>query len=454
MGKTSEIKNITLLFDTFSEESRNLNDTFKNLGQEVNAVSLDDNGFLPDGVISPYGFFLGDWEKSEKVSGKPLFFNQIKVPEYWEISGSGSSGKITDHKKERGHIFFTAADNSRLVKVVDWLDDSGIVRMSEHYNRFGAVFCRTFFNAKGQKTTRSFFDAEGREKVYENFVTDDYIVDWAGKDNVIHSKTGFIKFFFECSGLDKTNIVFNSLSVPLFVSQALRKNGCRDVLFWNEPVGSEIPGNMRIILNGQANRAIKVYVQHHTAYEKLISLGASPEKVCELGYVYSFERENGHGADALILTNSDNIEHIEDIVKAVPEMHFNIAALTEMSPKLMALDVYDNVSLYPGVKRENIGRLLKKCDIYLDINHEAEIVDAVHRAFINNAVIFAFNETVHNRNYVAPENIFNKDNYAALVEKLHKVAADAEYTDETLRKQHEFALAEDPAKYDVNGLFL
>ncbi len=36
------------------------------------------------------------------------------------------------------------------------------------------------------------------------------------------------------------------------------------------------------------------------------------------------------------------------MVKALPQMHFHTAALTEMSSKLMGMGRYDNVSLYPG----------------------------------------------------------------------------------------------------------
>ncbi len=39
------------------------------------------------------------------------------------------------------------------------------------------------------------------------------------------------------------------------------------------------------------------------------------------------------------------------------------------------------MSLYPNVKMSVLDSLFEKCDLYLDINHEGEIVDAVHRAF-------------------------------------------------------------------------
>jgi len=55
---------ITLLFDTFSGESRNLLESFKNAGAAFHAAVIEDDGFLPDDVMSVYGFFLGDYRKA------------------------------------------------------------------------------------------------------------------------------------------------------------------------------------------------------------------------------------------------------------------------------------------------------------------------------------------------------------------------------------------------------
>ena len=167
---------ITLLFDTFSGESRNLLESFKNAGAAFHAAVIEDDGFLPDDVMSVYGFFLGDYRKADSLPGKPLYFNQIQIPDYWRIEGDNSSAKVMDRTRERARIFFTEPTHRRQVKIVDWLDDAGQVRLSEHYNRYGAIFCHTVFNKKGQKALRKFFDVTGREMIVENFVTGDILV--------------------------------------------------------------------------------------------------------------------------------------------------------------------------------------------------------------------------------------------------------------------------------------
>ena len=164
---THEAVGITLLFDTFSGESKNLLESFKNAGAAFHAAVIEDDGFLPDDVMSVYGFFLGDYREADSLPGKPLYFNQIQIPDYWRIEGDNSSAKVMDRTRERARIFFTEPTHRRQVKIVDWLDDAGQVRLSEHYNRYGAIFCHTVFNKKGQKALRKFFDVTGREMIVE-----------------------------------------------------------------------------------------------------------------------------------------------------------------------------------------------------------------------------------------------------------------------------------------------
>ncbi len=449
MDKAIETGKITLLFDTFSNESRNLYESFKNTGADFTAAVIEDDGFLPDDVTSVYGFFLGDFSKSDMIPGKPLYFNEIKIPEYWRIEGNNSSAKVMNRNKEAARIFYAEPSHRRLVKIVDWLDDTGNVRLSEHYNKYGAIFCRTVFNKKGQKAMRKFFSPDGREIIVENFVTGDIIVRWQEKDWIFRGKTDLAAFFIRCAGLEDGAIYFNSLSYPFFTSQALAPNGFCDALFWHEPVGAEIPGNMQIILKDQAARTKKIYVQRKESYDRLIELGAPKEKVQQLGYIYSFVRENEHRPQILICTNSENVSHLAELAQLVPQMHFHVAAITEMSSKLMSAGQFDNVSLYPNVKMSVLDSLFEKCDFYLDINHEGEIVDAVHRAFLNNMLIVGFEETMHNAYYTADTNTFKEAEYTDMAEALNTTLVMPQVIDEALEMQCKAAVAASVEDYAI-----
>ena len=181
------------------------------------------------------------------------------------------------------------------------------------------------------------------------------------------NKVDLILKLLEELGAMGSRIFFNSLSTPLLVSEKMPEGRKEDVLFWQEGVRDDIPGNMQLILSGKSRRTRAVYVQKKASYEKLVRLGASREVLSPLGFVYGHVRENTFRNQALICTNSDRIEKCEELIRLLPKMHFYIAALTEMSSKLLSLSRYDNVTLYPGARTGFIDGLFDTCDYYLDI---------------------------------------------------------------------------------------
>lgn len=364
MERAVKVSDAILLFDNYGQDSQSLHTSFKLAGYDLPVAVIEDDGFLPEDVISVYGFFLGDFKMASGGGAKPKYFDEITVPDYWEISGNNNSGKVQDMSRERGRIFYAEPKHKRLVRVVDWYDERGIVRFSDHYNRYGVIFARTIFSEKGKRVNKSYFSPEGREIIVENFVTGDIILNEGEQVRIFHTKADFVLHFFVKAELKQKRIFFNSLSTPFFVSNKLSASAKRDVLFWQESVNKEIPGNMQMIFNGQAARTATVMVQKKQPYDKLRTLGARRDMVHRLGFIYPFEKENGHKNEALICTNSDRIEYCAELVKALPQMHFHIAALTEMSSKLMSMEDYDNVSLYPGVKADVLDELFVKCDYY------------------------------------------------------------------------------------------
>jgi len=442
MGEFVKSDNVVLLFDNYGADSQKLHTSFRLAGKDYPVAVIDDDGFLPEGVLSVFGFFLGEFKKSDRVTGKPRYFNQIIVPEYWEISANNSKGQVHDLHREKARIFYAEPKHKRLVKAVDWYDDKGVVRSTDHYNRHGALYGRTIFNAKGQRVNKSYFDAEGREIIMENYVTKNIILNEGKQVHIFPNKTEFVFHFMKQAGFADDRVFFNTLSTSFFVSQRMNQEKKEDILFWQEAARNDIPGNMKVILEGKGTRTAKIMVQNKQAYEKLLAAGASAEMVKPLGYIYPFKKENGHKPEALICTNSDKVAELSVLVEALPEMHFHVAALTEMSSKLMSMDQYSNVSLYPAAKQKKIDELFETCDYYLDINHEAEIVSAVQTAFLHNHLILAFTETLHNANYVATEHVYAKDNVNWMIGCLKSVITDENKLKEHLKAQHNAAMAE------------
>ncbi|MBR5635394.1 MAG: accessory Sec system glycosylation chaperone GtfB [Pseudobutyrivibrio sp.] len=440
---------ITLLMDYFNRGSMDLFDSFKNAGIKVNALVINDDGFLPDEVINVFEFFLGDYRKCDKCPGKPLYFNQIKVPDYWEISANNTNGSIHDKEKERGRIFFAAPTHKRYVKVVDYLDESGNVRCSEHYNKYGALYARTTFNKNSQKVNKTYFDTEGRETIVENFITSDIILNYHGKTLIFKNRTQFVCYLIRLMGLEENRLFFNSLSVPFFVSNTLRAkgNGKEDVLFWQEKPREEIPGNMQLIFDGKAKGCEKVIVQNRLAFKKLLKLGAPPEKLSQTGFIYTFNKENRGRPEALICTNSENVEKLKEIVEGLPQVKFHVTAITEMSAKLLAHEKYENVIMYPNIKAPTLERLFEQCDFYLDINHEGEIVEATRQAFIHNLLILSFRETMHGT-YTADENLYNSDEFEDLINRVKYLIKDNNSLTEAIRSQQKEGLTTSTKEYN------
>ena len=447
MGDYIETDDVVLLLDNYHSDSRNLHTSFKLAGKSYPVAVIEDDGFLPEDVMSVFGFFLGDFSVEPGVPGRARYFNQIDVPEYWEISGNNSGGKVHDLGKERGRIFYAEPAHKRLVKVVDWYDERGIVRSSDHYNKYGALYARTIFNAKGQRVNKSYFSPSGKEVIMENYVTKNIILNDGDVVRIFSSREEFVCYFLKAAGLEDRKIYFNTLSTSFFVSQRMGGNGTGDVLFWQEPIRGEIPGNMRIILAGNATRTHKIMVQKKDAYERLLELGAPADQIHLLGYIYPFKKENQHKPEALICTNSDRIAKCRELAEALPEMHFYIVALTEMSSKLMSMDSYSNVTLYPGVKMHVYEELLEKCDFYLDINHEGEILSAVQNAFLHNHLILAFKETMHNPGFVAEEHVYGAEDADKMITCIREVMRDRNSMEKHLEMQRKAALLESPGKY-------
>ena len=445
MGKCNKPEEITLLFDAYHIESKNLHNSFVTAGIPCNVVVINDDGFLPEGVDSMYEYFLGGFKKK----GKSKYFNEIDVPDFWEISSTNNSGEIHDLNKLRARMFYSIPTNTRIVRCVEWLDDNGVVRSCDYYNRFGTLYARATFDKKQKIILKSYFDSKNREIIVEDYVTNDIILNYKERVMIFKSKADFVMYYLKERGLDNTRLFINSLGIPFFVSNMLEENNKSDVLFWQEYRRDDIPGNMQYIIDGRATRVGSVYVQKKDAYDALVELGV-PESIVKCkGYVYPYARNTKRRKNALILTHSDKVEHIIDFIEALSDVHFFIGALTEMSSKLLSLGKYDNVSLYPTITSERIDDLYGKCDIYLDINRENEIVNAVNRAFLNNQLIFAFDETIHNINYVAKANRFKIDDYEDMIEMIRKVCANKADWDEDLDIQRGHALSESPDSYII-----
>ena len=88
------------LFDYYNQETQDLHDSLLAAGYACPTIVIEANGFLTDDMISPYTYFLGD----EEGVDHPLFFNQVPVPPFWEITGDHQVARVSDMGEERARI--------------------------------------------------------------------------------------------------------------------------------------------------------------------------------------------------------------------------------------------------------------------------------------------------------------------------------------------------------------
>lgn len=459
MAGSAASGNIVLLLDNYSSMSRLLHESLQRTEGEILAIVITEDNFLPENVLSIYDLIIGN-ERNNTIrkEGRPKFFNEIPVPDNWSFGagvqvGDEKSGTITYEQVKKGIIHYVDSPKRWLVRDVEWHDRAGVTRFCDHYNRYGDICARTVYTAAGEAASKSWFSPEGKEIIVENCVTHDIILNDENTVRLFHSREELVLYYLKKSGLWQCRFFINSLSTPFLLENGLDISNREDILFWHEIAGDGIPWNMRLILDGRIGRCDKIVVQTRRAYNRLLELGMPEGRVQKLGFIYPYEKENKHQPEALICTNSDRIEHCEALIHRLPQMHFHIAALTLMSPALLALGQYDNVSLYPVAEQSVIDELFMKCDYYFDMNHYEEIVSAVYRAFMHNQLIFAFQETVHNRDYAADIHIYPIAEFEKMVLDVQEIMADRNVMEQHLEKQQEYALAENKETYaEVLGL--
>lgn len=92
---------------------------------------------------------------------------------------------------------------------------------------------------------------------------------------------------------------------------------------------------------------------------------------------YSLNWDNLHNSiefssfnkDVFIFTNSSILTDIEQLVKQLPKVRFNIAAYTDMAFTLLRLVQYKNVRVYPAIIGKDLNTLINNSSAMLDITN-------------------------------------------------------------------------------------
>ena len=128
---------VILFFEKYSEKGRKLHESFKVAGCEYPVLVVEEDGFLPDGVESIYGFYLDDSKFQPGVKAKPKHKEDISLEQ--EFQENHLTGRVIMLDRDREELLYGWPVWPQIVKAVDWLDKNNVIRISEHYNRYGKI---------------------------------------------------------------------------------------------------------------------------------------------------------------------------------------------------------------------------------------------------------------------------------------------------------------------------
>ena len=278
------------------------------------------------------------YSSEEDYQGKPLFFNNLSVPLYWELWTLGITTYIFDGQDRRASVIFRDNLKERTVKQVQWFGQGEKVVAIDDYNRYGWRTKQRLLDDQGQGIMDIYFN-RNQEEVLLHYIQDGYLIDQGseGRDRIFLGRE------------ELTKAVLN-----------------------------------RILKSDEA-----IICMDSKLISILQTLNANRLVYCS----------DSHDGLEFIQNQVNHVEGLADLVDAFPDIDFHIGAQTSMGPKLTCLEDKGNVHLYPGIRQEKYQELLRKCFIYLDLNYGSEVSDATLDAIENGQLLYGLESTVHRHYY-------------------------------------------------------
>ena len=393
---------------------------------EKNIIELIENvGFKDCKTIEAIDLFCGMSEKNDVHKEKDLYYAFIDIPQYWSVRADGVNGAIYDNKTKKANIYFKNPIEKRMVSRVEWIDRNNTVYRIDYYNKYGYKYCSENVRG-GNVTSREFYDRNGDIRVIEQTGSKTYTTLDTGISP--RSYRGFADYL---EAYLKSNEIYDE-NIWLISNEIL-----------NKFAGDYGSFKISYLPQSKLNSDLTKTTQTNTVFRILCSeeqqinwYKDNSDCKCDRLYLYFENNESKYGKkEAFIITETDQLEYIEQLINDFPEITFHIAASTIMSDKLTKLDINNNVELYPCISEQKIEELFERCDIYLDINHYRELYNAVNQALINNMLILAFDNTVHSKELYPMENIFDSSDYVKMKETLKNIINSQTIFDEYIDRQ-------------------
>ena len=140
---------------------------------------LEETGFLPDDVTTPYSYFC-QWNRK----GNPRYFNEIPIETFDEIKANNNGGEIYDEEVQKARIIFqTPGTTDRMVKEVLYHEkgNENHPYARDHYNRYAFRFAQTIYDKDGHASMKFYYNPKGEVVITENLLIGDVILNHQGQ---------------------------------------------------------------------------------------------------------------------------------------------------------------------------------------------------------------------------------------------------------------------------------
>ena len=353
------------------------------------------------------------YSSKDDYQGKPLFFNDLSVPLYWELWTLGITTYLFDGKDRRANIIFRDNVRERTIKQVEWFGQGEKVVAIDDYNRYGWRTKQRLLDDEGRALMDIYFN-RAQEEVLLHYIQEDYLIHQGsvGRDRIFSGKDDVIKFVLgQILKSDETIICMDPNLLPLLQAE-------------------------RLVYCSASHDGLE-YLQNQVSHILITNYYPQEERRSGLIYLAGAEQEGNQPfvPQAMVMTASENIEGLAGLVDKFPDIDFHIAALTSMGPKLTCLEEKTNVHLYPGISRDKYQELLRECSIYLDLNYGSEVSDVTLDAIENGHLLYGLESTVHRPYYKTLSTVYTS--YEELEQGFRQLLQQADFYSNALESQRE-----------------
>ena len=379
-------------------------------------------------TISTYAYtpWMYYTHRSPDDSNKPFFWLDLDAAPYWSFqSRNVRQGQIINIDERLANVYFREPFEDQCIDRIEWLRNNEVYAV-DYYDASGYKYAVAAVS-DGSEDLVKYCDKNGTPVITLWKSTGFVSVKKKCQEETYESKNQFYMAFMKEYATDckDDTIIFCDPELRKFIPE-----GFRCVMFISDQLPNELKDNnyrdsLSLIVTGKPGLS--------DAIRQLSGDSEAPE-ILELGSLID-RAEKLPVQDALIVTRSQNIEHLQSLVEGLPELHFHIVAGTMMAPGLMEFDKYDNVTLYPNSPREKIMQLMDKCAFYLDINHYLEYEGIVRAAQRMDRLVLAFDNTVHQEASMPKEHIYRHEEADRMIADISRAMFDPNCLREFLEMQ-------------------